>query len=165
MANRPAIPSDLERRVLVESGHRCAIPVCRQVPIEIAHIVGYAQCKKHEFHNLIPLCPTCHTRFDNGDIDHQSMLLYKFNLALVNRRYGDAEARVLEWFADNRSRTGIRILEEMQVLLLHLVKDGLLEDAGKKEALPGGIVRKTLDLTQAGKEFLDLWLAHTQAAV
>jgi hypothetical protein len=160
MANRPAIPADLERAVLVEAGHRCAIPVCRQVPIEIAHIIGYARCKKHEFHNLIPLCPTCHARFDKGEIDHQSMLRYKLNLALLNRRYGDTEARVLEWFARDRSRIGIRILAEMEVLLLHLVDDGLLEDSGREEALAGGaIIRKTFYLTQAGKDYVEQWLA------
>jgi hypothetical protein len=163
VADRPAIPADLERAVLVEAGHRCAIPVCRQVPIEIAHIVGYAKCQKHEFHNLIPLCPTCHTRFDNGMIDHKSMALYKFNLALLNRRYGDVEARVLEWFARDRSRTGIRILAEMEVLLLRLITDGLLEDAGREELLGGAIVRKTFSLTEAGKQYVEQWLALEQA--
>ena len=79
------------------------IPVCRQVPIEIAHVVGYAKCKKHESHNLIPLCPTCHTRFDNGMIDPKSMVRYKFNLALHNRRYGDVEARSLACSTQGRS--------------------------------------------------------------
>lgn len=159
-ANRPDIPSELHREVLVEAGHRCAIPTCRQTPIEIAHIVGYAKCKKHEFHNLIPLCPNCHTRFDNGEIDHKAMRAYKHNLALLNRRYGDAEARVLEWFAADRSRIGIRILAEMEVLLLRLVKDGLLADSGRGELLAGGsIVRKTLVLTQAGREYVARWIA------
>src|SRR5438105_1954197 len=120
MASRPAIPADLERAVLVEAGHRCAIAVCRQVPIEIAHIVGYARCRKHEFHNLIPLCPNCHTRFDRGEIDHKSMQLYNLQLALLNRRYGDAEARVLEWFAEDGRRVGIRLFAELEVLLRHL---------------------------------------------
>jgi 5-methylcytosine-specific restriction endonuclease McrA len=72
--NRPAIPAALKRQILVEAGHRCAIPVCRQVPVEIAHIVPWEKVKEHTFDNLIVLCPTCHTRFDKGEIDRKSML-------------------------------------------------------------------------------------------
>ena|ERR1700722_18713740 len=102
MAKRPPIPADLERQVLVEAGHRCAIAVCRQVPIEIARIVGWAKCKKHEFHNLIPLCPTCHTRFDKGEIDQKSMMVYKQKLSRANRRWR------LRWQMDSSSTTACR---------------------------------------------------------
>src|SRR5262245_61660937 len=78
---RPAVPADLERRVLVEAGHRCAVPVCKQTPVELAHIVPWSQVKTHQFDNLIALCPTCHTRYDNGEIDRKSMLVYKTQLA------------------------------------------------------------------------------------
>ena len=37
---RPPIPADLKRRILVEAGHRCAIPQCRSlVGVDIHHIV------------------------------------------------------------------------------------------------------------------------------
>lgn len=32
--DRPAIPAELRRRVLVKAGHRCAIPTCRRHPVE-----------------------------------------------------------------------------------------------------------------------------------
>ncbi|MFG2094654.1 HNH endonuclease [Streptomyces sp. NPDC048612] len=80
-ANRPAIPSELDRRVRVEAGHRCAIPVCRVPVIEIAHIRPWAKVKRHEFENLIALCPTCHTLFDRGHIDRLAMVQYKANLS------------------------------------------------------------------------------------
>ncbi|MBJ7903813.1 HNH endonuclease [Streptomyces sp. DSM 110735] len=79
-ANRPAIPSELDRRVRVEAGHRCAVPVFRVPVIEIAHIRPWSKVKRHEFENLIALCPNCHTLFDKGHIDHKSMLQYKANL-------------------------------------------------------------------------------------
>jgi hypothetical protein len=75
--DRESVPADLKRRVLIEAGHRCSIPTCRQIPVEIAHIEPWAKVQTHEFHNLIALCPTCHTRFDNGNIDRKSMLIYK----------------------------------------------------------------------------------------
>jgi HNH endonuclease len=79
---RPKIPSDLRRRVLIEAGHQCAIPACRSTPVEIAHIIPWSMVQKHEFKNLIALCPTCHTRYDNphGSIDRASMRKYKVNL-------------------------------------------------------------------------------------
>lgn len=79
---RPAIPRELRRRVLIEAGHRCAIPTCRATPVEIAHITPWAKVKKHEFGNLIALCPTCHTRFDDphNTLDRKSMRQYKANL-------------------------------------------------------------------------------------
>lgn len=63
---RPAIPADLKRRILMAAGHRCAIPTCRTVPVQLAHIEPYSEVRGHSFENLIALCPTCHTRYDKG---------------------------------------------------------------------------------------------------
>jgi len=54
---RPAIPRELERAVLLEAGHRCAIPTCRQTPVEIVHIDPWAKVREHKFENLIALWP------------------------------------------------------------------------------------------------------------
>ncbi|WP_424861396.1 HNH endonuclease [Streptomyces sp. MMS24-I29] len=98
---RPDIPTALRREVLVEAGHRCAIPTCRQVPVDLAHINPWAKVKEHTFENLIALCPTCHARFDRGDIDKRSMLQYKQNLEILNSRYTDAERQFLKVCAQN----------------------------------------------------------------
>ncbi len=95
---RPEIPAELKRSVLVEAGHRCAIPTCRQTPVELAHITPWAKVKQHTFDNLIALCPTCHTRFGHGDIDHKAMLQYKANLDILNYRYTDLERQLLRAF-------------------------------------------------------------------
>lgn len=79
---RTHLPINLKRRVLVEAGHRCAIPTCRDTTTEIAHIVPYSKVKAHTFDNLIALCPNCHTRFDKGEIDFKSIIIYKSNLSL-----------------------------------------------------------------------------------
>lgn len=88
-AKRDAVPRDLRRRVLVEAGHRCAIPVCRAIPVEIAHIEPWRKVKRHEFENLIALCPTCHTRFDSphSAIDRKAMRQYKANLSPLSNGY------------------------------------------------------------------------------
>jgi hypothetical protein len=52
---RDAIPTDIKRAVLVEAGHRCAIPTCRATTTEIAHIVPWAESQDSSFENLIAL--------------------------------------------------------------------------------------------------------------
>ncbi|MFF4433835.1 HNH endonuclease [Streptomyces sp. NPDC001513] len=80
--NRTKVPRPLARQLFVETGHRCAIPTCRATPLEIAHIVPWHRVQRHDFHNMIVLCPNCHTRFDRGDIDRQAMFRYKELLRL-----------------------------------------------------------------------------------
>jgi HNH endonuclease len=148
MAKRPPIPKELERAVLIEAGHRCAIAACRQTPVEIAHIIGWATCRTHEFHNLIPLCPTCHTRFDKGEIDGKSMRIYKHQLAMMNRRYGGIELRVLEFFAKDNAPVDFQLLADMVLFIQNLLDDKLLSDAGRDQPVAGGeLVRKTFVLT------------------
>lgn len=80
--NRPAIPAEIKRAVLVEAGHRCAIPRCGQTELDFHHIVPWETCKKHEYLNLIALCPICHRRAHNGEIDRKSLFLYKESLSI-----------------------------------------------------------------------------------
>lgn len=79
--SRPAIPTEIRRAVLVEAGHRCAIPRCNQTELDIHHIVPWETCRKHEYSNLIALCPICHRRVHNGDIDRKALHIYKENLS------------------------------------------------------------------------------------
>ena len=137
MANqRPAIPRPLERMVLVEAGHRCAIPTCGQTPVEIHHIVPWAQVKEHAFENLIALCPNDHARAERGDIDRRSLLAYKGNLGLVTGRYGDMERRILNLFAQHPEMRQAQVERAMDFEFMYLLQDGLLQ----KLPPQGGIV-------------------------
>ncbi|WP_263171330.1 HNH endonuclease [Streptomyces sp. SCSIO ZS0520] len=107
--SRPKIPSELRRRVLIEAGHRCAIPTCKSTPVEIAHIIPWAKAQKHEFKNLIALCPTCHTRFDDphGPIDRKAMRQYKANLnplLTINLASRNGQANMLAAYQELRGR-------------------------------------------------------------
>jgi type I restriction enzyme, R subunit len=63
MSERPAIPTDVQRRVLFESCNRCA--VCEfGLSIELAHIIPWRDTKDHSASNLIALCATCHEMAD-----------------------------------------------------------------------------------------------------
>src|SRR5688572_10962562 len=64
MSTRPAIPMDVQREILFEARHRCAV-CCEPTPLERAHIRPWSTSKDHSAANLIALCANCHTRADN----------------------------------------------------------------------------------------------------
>ena len=156
MMNRSAIPKTLERQVKMEAGYRCAIPTCRQTPVEIAHIIPRTRIKRHTFDNLIALCPTCHARYDKREIDEKAMRNYKANLAILNGRYGDLERRVLEIFAEQPRGTEIWLPPTLHIFFRNLVKDGLLEPTNKTNNANPPLSQYCL--TVIGREFVQKWL-------
>ncbi|MFJ8006128.1 HNH endonuclease [Streptomyces fagopyri] len=169
---RPAIPAELRRQVLVEAGHRCAVPTCRQHPVDIEHIVDWATVKKHEFENLIALCPTCHRRKGSGpdQIDRKALRQYKANLAVLNSRYSDLERRLIESYA-GLFRSGQASPANLPVLplgtgswlhLMYLVRDGYLAQVqwqGASVQMSGVPALEAYQLTPAGAEFVQRWAA------
>jgi len=95
MINRDSIPADLKRKILVEAGHRCAITTCRSIVVDVHHIIPWEKCKKHEYNNLIALCPNCHRRADKGEIDRKSLRMYKNNLRFLYDKFTTFEIDVL----------------------------------------------------------------------
>lgn len=95
MSDRITMPAELRRRVLVEAGHRCAIPTCRYIEVDIHHIIDYAQCQSHEYENLIALCPNCHRRAGRGEIDRKSLRIYKANLRFAHDKFSQFEIDIL----------------------------------------------------------------------
>jgi hypothetical protein len=160
--SRLSIPRQLEREILLEAGHRCAIPTCRQHPVEIAHIVSWVKVKEHSFENLIALCPTCHTRFDRGEIDLPSMRRYKANLGLLISRYGDLERRVLSLFAEQPDKSQIKLPGGTQIFVMYLVKDGFLKHIGysarrNEDEFPN---YDLYQLTPEGQDFVQKWITN-----
>jgi hypothetical protein len=151
---RDSIPAETKRAVLVEAGHRCAIPTCRATTTEIAHIDPWAETQDNSFRNLIALCPTCHTRYDQKkEIDRKSMRMYKENLAILNNRYGEVERRIFSMLA----RTGERVFmlgPAGDVMVANAVSDGLFADANVKHGTfditgrgPAGEFKKSFPMT------------------
>ena len=155
MAKRPPISSDLERQVLLESGHRCAIHACRQVPVEIAHIVPWSRCRSHAFANLIALCPTCHTRYDSGQIDRRAMQAYKRAAWWRNSHFSDLERRVLIR-ATAAPDEEIWIFTGMSLLLSAVLGAGLLADTGETRPadFPETFRERRFTSTTLGKAFV-----------
>lgn len=96
--SRPAIPVEIKRAVFVEAGHRCAIPRCGETELDVHHIIPWETCKKHEYSNLIALCPVCHRRAHKGEIDRKSLQLYKAALVAASgiNFQGAFEAPIIE---------------------------------------------------------------------
>ena len=159
--DRPPIPRPLERMILMEAGYRCAIPTCKQTPVEICHIVPYSKVLKHEFDNLIALCPNCHTRYDRHQIDLTSMQQYKSNLSVINGRYSDFEQRILRFFLENPEYKEIRLSlsGNNEIQIMNLVKDGHLEYIrGSTQSFSVGVdPDRIYRLTQKGREFIQHW--------
>jgi hypothetical protein len=125
---RDIIPADVKRAVLVEAGHRCAIPTCRATTTEIAHIVPWAETQDNSFENLIALCPNCHTRFDQKkEMDRKAVRMYKHNLGILNNRYGEFERRLFEILAKTNERVFV-LGAAGDLLVANAVKDGVFED-------------------------------------
>ncbi|MBM5573688.1 HNH endonuclease [Deefgea sp. CFH1-16] len=126
--SRDSIPAEIRRAVLVEAGHRCAIPTCRATTTEIAHIVPWAESHDHSFENLIALCPNCHTRFDQKkEMDRLAVKMYKHNLGILNNRYGEFERRLFEVLAKSNERVFV-LGAAGDLLVANAVKDGFFED-------------------------------------
>lgn len=164
MTDRPHLPAEISRAVKDEAGHRCAIPVCHQVPVDVAHIVP-RDGTNDVFENLIALCPNCHRRYDRGDFDRKSMRQYKANLAVMNGRYCEFERRVLETFAERPDEQGALLIPgSMDIMLKRLIQDGYAllhhpSELGMPSMDIGGVPSQAyVSLTDAGRAFIAHWL-------
>lgn len=90
---RPVMPAEIRRAVLVEAGHRCAIPTCKYSTVDLHHIIPWETSQTHDFDNLIALCPNCHRRADSGEIDRKSLRLYKTQLSAALGTHPPLETR------------------------------------------------------------------------
>lgn len=156
--SREHIPAELKRKILVEAGHRCAIPTCRFPTTELAHIIPYSKVKKHDHHNLIALCPNCHTRFDKGEIDKKSIDIYKSKLMFLSDRYSKYELNVLDFL-----RKENKVIVYGHLSIKNLVDNDLVKNAHTvcSFTYDDGTVELqefVVVLTENGKEFLKNWI-------
>jgi retron-type reverse transcriptase len=80
--NRPRIPAEIEREVMIESGRRCA--VCgAQTPLERAHIIPWHKSRQHRAEDLVCLCANCHERSHKENWGEKELREYKKNPWIV----------------------------------------------------------------------------------
>ncbi len=169
--NRPKIPADLQRRVMIETGYSCA--VCRaRLPLEIDHIVNWSKVKEHTFDNLIALCPTCHAlKKDDSNprhINRSSLKKIKSNLMLLNGRYSDIERRFIDFSReiirkDPSVTPNIQIASVMHITVRHIIDDKIVHaqliESGFLSTDRNGFSIDSnqilLTLTSEGKRFIE----------
>ncbi len=155
---RTAIPVELKRTILVEAGHRCAIPTCRATNVEIAHIKPWNQVKKHEYENLIALCPNCHTRFDKGEIDTKSMKRYKAQLRFAIEKYSKFELDVLEALYVAPPNNAMPFIKHLLLLVKSVLDDGLIRLHETASGVLIGGVKANPDyivITDKGRKYME----------
>ena len=157
MCARPAIPTEVKRRILMESGYRCAVPTCRFPITEKAHIISWAESQDHSYENLIALCPNCHTMYDKGTIERAAIIAYKKKLMFLNDVYSRFELDVLDYMKQHK-RALIpgelfikRLLDEE---LVELEDEIMIQGFGVDEDILGIF---SIVLTDKGRRLLDDW--------
>ena len=154
--SRPKIPAELKRRVLCEAGHRCAIHTCRQIEVEIHHIVPWSKCQEHKYENLIALCPNCHKMAEKGDIDRKALRIYKANLRYAHDRFSQYEVDILFVL---HSRQKIQFPPFM-VLLINRILDAGYVDIVENRSVSMRVSGMEMSpvyifLTDKGQEYID----------
>lgn len=156
---RQPMPADIKRRVLVEAGHRCAIPTCRYIEVDIHHIVPWSQCQAHEYDNLIALCSNCHRRADRGEIDRKSLRLYKFNLRFAHDKFSQLEMDILFELYKLPPSHGMNWPPVMHVMLKRIIDARYIlvtqHPGGKVQAMGMQVSPDILVLSKKGRAFLD----------
>jgi hypothetical protein len=158
MSERPAIPAKLRRRILVEAGHRCAIPTCRHIEIDVHHIIPWEQCKEHCYENLIALCPNCHRRAGRGDIDRESLRIYKANLRFAHDKLSQLEIDTLFALCALPDRHGLPWPAFLNLLLKRLFDAAYVKLVEMGASISIGNIKTNpdiLQITPSGREFIN----------
>ena len=157
--NRPAIPSDVQREILIESGHRCA--VCGEgCPLERAHIIPWHKAKEHTAENLICLCANCHGRADKENWGENTLRQYK-QKPWVMRRY--EKGNILDSTTEIELVIKLKLSdfdERMQTLLPHAIA-GFLQISPQNvqiKSIEEGSIKITLALpTESAERLLNAY--------
>lgn len=156
--SRQKIPANLKRKVLIEAGHRCAVPTCRSVVgVDIHHIVPWSRCKEHKYPNLIALCPNCHRMAEKGDIDKKSLYLYKNNLRFLYDKFTTFEVDLLYELVELNQGEKYQFLPFLKLLIKRLLEAGYITYEGTMARVAMGNIKLNPDLvgiTDSGRRFI-----------
>ena len=85
---RKKLPANVIRAVFIESGHKCANPVCRfSMILEAHHILWVKDGGGDQPENLLALCPNCHGMHTRGQIGYDAIWHWKQMLVMLNHAY------------------------------------------------------------------------------
>lgn len=156
--SRQRIPAELKRKILIEAGHRCAVPTCRSVVgVDIHHIKPWSECKEHKYLNLIALCPNCHRMAEKGDIDKKSLYLYKNNLRFLYDKFTAFEVDLLYELINLYPGEKYQFLPFLRLLIKRLLEAGYVTYEETMAQVAMGNIKLNPDLieiTDSGRQFI-----------
>lgn len=123
---RIPIPKETQRKLLVESGHKCSVPLCNEShSLEFHHINGDPSDNRES--NLIVFCRNHHAMAERGKIDRKECESYKERLKQI---------RPEETLKEKVEREGISVIPENPFvsLILHLGRKYMNWRYGKPDA-------------------------------
>ena len=139
----------------MEAGHRCAISTCRHIHVEVHHIIPWSKCQRHEYENLIALCPNCHARADQGEIDKKALTMYKNKLRFLHDKYSNFEVDFL-FELGKKENTGLHLPNSMYLSVIRIFDAGYCDripsDFFKINGVEAGLDRYVI--TDKGREFI-----------
>src|SRR5256885_1091245 len=96
--DRKKLPAAKKHALLMEASYRCGNPRCPHwLTIEFHHIQYVSEGGGDELHNLLALCPMCHTLHHQGHIPVEAIRLWKGLLLALNQNF-DRRGRELLLF-------------------------------------------------------------------
>lgn len=157
---RSPIPANIRRRVLVEAGHRCAIPTCRSIVVDVHHIVPWAQCHEHRYENLIALCPNCHRMAHDGTIDQKALRIYKANLRYTHDKFSQFEVDMLFecYKAFQKNTSSVPFVMYLIIMVKRLIDAGYITVSRANIAMKiGGLDNSPiyLTITRSGIDYIE----------
>lgn len=84
-------PESLKRQIRDKANGRCCI--CKEIPVEIHHIIPVKDGGDSTETNAAPLCPLCHCRYGNNP-DHRKMIRERRDAHYKRCRDGNVSARL-----------------------------------------------------------------------
>ncbi|WP_082041006.1 HNH endonuclease signature motif containing protein [Microbacterium sp. MEJ108Y] len=175
MTKRPPVPSELKRRLFLEVGYKCAVPICGSTTaLEMEHIKPWAKVKRHDFDNMIVLCANHHrgNRSNVSGLDRKNLRAIKANLGLLNGRFVDIERRILEAFAADPDLKSVNLQGPKDNILVRELLSAELISASPApmsvvlETEDGGLIYTShaFSLTKTGRAFVDDWVKRHSLA-
>ena len=159
---RTSIPVDVRQLVLHECGFRCGNPNCRfPVTLEIHHLDPVAIGGGNGAHNLLCLCPNCHTLHHGGTIPIESLRAWKHLLLSLNEAF---DRRAVDVLLSIHQMGDLSVMADGLLHCAGLLTSGLVDVRmrvnGPATGMGADILK--LGLSAKGKVFVEGWLAGNQ---
>ena len=169
---RQALPTSHRTLALHESGYKCANPACRMVvTLDVHHIEHLADGGGSDPHNLLVLCPNCHSLHHRGHIPAESLRAWKVLLLALNEGF---DRRSVDTLLALDVLGGVMLWGDGLLACSSLVASGLVHVEAQRELVetvgfwdPQKVARVAkywVELSSKGHAFVGAWKRGDQAA-